>query len=344
MTTRSILTIVCFLGLSGTAQAFPLLGSSALKKCESTKPAQALPTEKQLAVDTVIQAKIPGLPIKLTTDTKVEKKTEYSVKHLSDDALAKAWAIYQLCVLKENKTITQAMHEDAMRKLFGLEVAEAPAAQGPANHPNTVAVMYFDNRSDKKYDPLRLGLAQMIISDLQGPKDYAIVERERMEDLLKELKLNSSNKIDPSAAARAGKLLGAEWLVVGSFFEMMGTFRIDARLVRTETGEVLHAKGVSGTPADFMAMEKDLASDLSAALLTEVATNEIAQAAKADILSRKVASKKTGRELDAMITMSEALRWKDTGDVKQARELLMKAIELDPQLKAARKELGKLGE
>jgi hypothetical protein len=147
-----------------------------------------------------------------------------------------------------------------------------------------------------------------------------------------------------SAAARAGKLLGAEWLVVGSFFEMMGTFRIDARLVRTETGEVLHAKGVSGTPADFMAMEKDLASDLSAALLTEVATNEIAQAAKADILSRKVVSKKTGRELDAMITMSEALRWKDTGDVKQARELLMKAIELDPQLKAARKELGKLGE
>ena len=324
--------------------AAPSIASAGVKKCEKIKPAQALPVEKQVGVDTVIQAKLPGIPIKLNTDTSVDTKTEFSVKHLSDDALAKGWATYQLCILKENGTITEAMHEDAMRQLFGLAQKEAQVEAGPANHPNTVAVMYFDNRSDPKYDPLRLGLSQMIISDLQGPKDYAVVERERLEDILKELELNKSNKIDPASAARAGKLLGAEWLIVGSFFEMMGTFRIDARLVKTETGEVLHAKGVNGTPADFIPMQKDLASDFSAALLTEVATNEVAQAAKAEILSRKVASKKTGQELDAMITMSEALKWKDQGDVKKARELLMKAIELDPQLKAARKELGKLSE
>ena len=320
----------------------PGVASAGVKKCEKIKPAQALPIDKQVAVATVMRAKVPGLPVKIEADNKVDTKTEFSVKHLSDDALAKGWATYQLCVLKENGTISAAIYDDAMRKLFGVEDGGSTDS-GVANHPNTVAVMYFDNRSDEKYDALRLGLAQMIISDLQGPTQYSIVERERLEDILKELALNQSNKIDPSSAARAGKLLGAEWLVVGSFFEMMGTFRIDARLIKTETGEVLHAKGVNGAATDFMAMEKDLASDLSSALLAEVADNEVANAAKADILGRKVASKKTGKELDAMISLSEGLRYKDAGDSAKARAAFEKALELDPQLKVAKRQLSKLG-
>ena len=317
--------------------------AGSVKRCEKIKPAQVLPVEKQSAVAQTLRAQIPGVPIRFGSETKVDTQTKYSAKHLSDDELAKGWAIFQLCVLRENGTISSDIYEESMRKLFGLDAVEkATADMGPANHPNTLAVMYFDNRSGEKFDALRLGLAQMLISDLTGPKEYEIVERERLADILKELDLNKSNKIDSATAARAGKLLGAEWLLLGSFFEMMGTFRIDARLIRTETGEILHAKGVNGAAADFMSLEKELATEFASALLTQVASNEVANAAKAEIMAKKSAAKKSGKELDALIMMSTGLKLKDAGDHAGAIESLKKALALSPGLKAAERELKKL--
>ena len=317
--------------------------AGSVKRCQKLKPEQVLPVEKQTAVAQKLRAQIPGVPLGLGSSTDVQSQTVYSAKHLSDDELAKSWPIFQLCVLRENRTISTEIYEESMRELFGLDAVEKAAADmGPVNHPNTLAVMYFDNRSDEKFDPLRLGLAQMLISDLTGPSEYEIVERERLADILNELELNQSNKIDPATAARAGKLLGAEWLLLGSFFEMMGTFRIDARLIRTETGEILHAKGVNGAAADFMSMEKELASDFAAALLVQVANNDVANAAKAEIMAKKSASKKSGKELDALILMSTGLKLKDAGDLKGAAEAFQDALVLLPDLKAARRELNKL--
>lgn len=317
--------------------------AGSVKKCEKLKPDQILPVEKQSAVAQTLRAQMPGIPVRFGSETTVKTQTQYSVKHLSDDDLAKGWAIFQLCVLRENGTITAEIHEESMRKLFGLDAVEKSVTDmGPANHPNTLAVMYFDNRSDEKYDPLRLGLAQMLISDLTGPSEYEIVERERLADIFNELELNQSSKIDPASAARAGKLLGAEWLLLGSYFEMMGTFRIDARLIRTETGEILHAKGVNGTAADFMSLEKDLATEFAGALLEQVASNDVANEAKAAIMARKSSSNKSGQEMDALILLSTALKQKDSGDVAGAIESLNKALELSPGMRAAIKELQKL--
>src|SRR5690606_22710457 len=67
---------------------------------------------------------------------------------------------------------------------------------------------------------------------------------------------------DPSTAARVGQLLGAEYLVLGSYFELMGQLRIDARVVRVETGEVVVAEGGQGRSRDLWTLQDELADNL----------------------------------------------------------------------------------
>src|SRR5215470_4446689 len=101
----------------------------------------------------------------------------------------------------------------------------AAAAEAPS-----VAILYFDyDGKDADLALLRKGLAQMLISDLAGNTSVRIVERERLQEVLAELKLQSSAKIDPATAVKVGKLIGARYLVLGAYFDVMKTFRADAR-------------------------------------------------------------------------------------------------------------------
>ena len=54
----------------------------------------------------------------------------------------------------------------------------------------TVAISYFDNTSgSEQYNHLSKGLADMLITDLSNVKSLKIVEREKLESLLKEIDL-----------------------------------------------------------------------------------------------------------------------------------------------------------
>src|SRR5688572_12008201 len=78
----------------------------------------------------------------------------------------------------------------------------------------TVAVLYFDYQGkDEQMGMLRKGLAQMLISDLSGSDRFQIVERDRLQEILEELKLVETKHIDKSSAAKIGKLLGARYMV-----------------------------------------------------------------------------------------------------------------------------------
>jgi TolB-like protein len=129
--------------------------------------------------------------------------------------------------------------------------------------PPTVAVIYFDyqGKSDELV-PLKKGLASMLISDLAGSDAYRMVERERLEDVLAEMKLQSSKNIDQSTAVKAGKLLGAHYLVLGSYFDVMKQLRVDARIVEVQTGRVVQSVGATGLPENFLVLEQKLSGDL----------------------------------------------------------------------------------
>ena len=85
----------------------------------------------------------------------------------------------------------------------------------------TVAISYFDNTSGlEQYNPLSKGLADMLITDLSNVKSIQIVEREKLESLLKEIDLGEGKFIDPNTAQKLGKGLGAGYMLTGSYLIM----------------------------------------------------------------------------------------------------------------------------
>jgi len=138
----------------------------------------------------------------------------------------------------------------------------APVVDGPR-----IAVMYFDfGGGDNRLIGLRKGFADMMVTDLRASGRLNLVERERLEEVLNEIKLQRGAAVDPGTAIRIGKLLGAEYLVFGSYFELFGTLRVDAKLVRVESGQITTSQGVEGPMSGFSALQHDLTNRLLGAL------------------------------------------------------------------------------
>jgi TolB-like protein len=153
--------------------------------------------------------------------------------------------------------------------LAALTLLSARHARADETKP-TVAVLYFDySGKDPDLGVLKKGLAQMLISDLASLDGVRLVERDRLEEVLAELKLGASGKVDQATAAKVGKLLGARYLVLGGYFDLMQQLRADARVVEVETGKVIDSTGAGGKQDDFIGIEQKLSGELARILSTK---------------------------------------------------------------------------
>lgn len=243
----------------------------------------------------------------------------------------------------------------ALSALAALSGARAAADAGGG--PRRVAVLYFENGGDPALDKLKLGLAQMLITDLSGVPGLLVVERTRIAEILAELELGQGGKVDSGTAQRVGALLGAERLVLGAYFELFGTLRIDARVVEVETGRVLSSTGVDGAKELFFGLQDQLAAALVPLLAAGVGVVEPApkQGAGTQNAVRGPATVVASKEpatvpvegptpgprdpLQAALVFGEGLDCVDRKDIVRARELLERALVLDPGLEEARTEL-----
>jgi hypothetical protein len=83
-----------------------------------------------------------------------------------------------------------------------------------------------------------------LISAFVNQGRFNVVSREKMEEVLKELRLSKTDLVDPSKALRGGRMIAAEGIVMGSINEAPNSIEIFARLINTETTSVLAAKDV----------------------------------------------------------------------------------------------------
>ena len=116
----------------------------------------------------------------------------------------------------------------------------AIAAPARAASPATVTVLYFDNDTgDESLAYLGKGLADMMITDLAAVPAIQVVEREKLEALLTELKLQRTKYFDAKTAQRIGKGVGARFAVAGSFTWLAPEMRIDVRVIEIANGRVV---------------------------------------------------------------------------------------------------------
>ncbi|MCG8425303.1 MAG: hypothetical protein MJE77_46075 [Proteobacteria bacterium] len=223
-------------------------------------------------------------------------------------------------------------------------------ASGPARASQdvTVAVLYFDyNGTSEDMAFLRKGLAQMLVSDLVGTPGVTVVERMKLEQVLAELDLNRSKRIDRRSALRVGKLLGARYLVAGSYTVYKQTMILSLRVLEVETGKiVIGGQNHRGKFDEFWQMEQTVAAQLRA-IMSERLTRPRAASrrpGKRNAGTGKPGQKKPRKTLHAKTAAryGKALDAMDKGDKKAAKSELEAIVKDQPDFELASLDLASL--
>ncbi len=200
------------------------------------------------------------------------------------------------------------------------------------SHVKTIAIMEFDNFSVGKYQmelgPLGKGLADFFEHDFGKISSMKVVERDKINYVLKEHELQKSGAIEPSTAVRVGRILGAHYMVFGSITQLDDKrTRMTVRVVSVETSEIITSVDKEAKP-EYFKLEKELVEELAKKL--DITLSD-------DV---KALIKEGGTEsLDATTFYSRGLEYMDRYDYKKAYEFFKKAYDLDNSFVEAKRKM-----
>jgi TolB-like protein len=107
----------------------------------------------------------------------------------------------------------------------------------------TVVISSFKNESGQYYlDSWEKTIPDMLKSELSSSDEIIVLERQALEEILKEQALLMTGLVDSMTAQRVGKVLGAQYVINGTISNSGGWIRIDAKIIRVETGQLRSEK------------------------------------------------------------------------------------------------------
>jgi TolB-like protein len=220
-----------------------------------------------------------------------------------------------------------------MLRLTALLLLAAPAfaATPDAGNKPRVAVLYFDaSTTDADLTAFTKGLAALLITDFAANPGLKVLEREKLEDALKELNLGETKYADKSTFAKIGKVLGVEYLVIGNLMCLgKAQCKIATRVMSyPQLDDVTSAKVVLDT-ADIYTGVESLVGDLSQKLVT-----------LGSIAAFEPPEKKNYKlTLSTGIKYARALDAKDKKDPATQKKLLGEVVKEQPAFKLAQLDL-----
>jgi curli biogenesis system outer membrane secretion channel CsgG len=156
--------------------------------------------------------------------------------------------------------------------------AVAQDAGAPAAPKHRVAVMNFDYGTVRTYvsqifgsdQDVGKGISDLLVQKLVQDGKYSVIERNALDKILAEQNFSNSDRADSTTAAKIGKILGVDTIIIGSITQFgrddqhtkvggggyglgkfglggVGTSKakavvgVSARMVNTSTGEILAA-------------------------------------------------------------------------------------------------------
>jgi TolB-like protein len=217
--------------------------------------------------------------------------------------------------------------------------ATTPSPEGQQDDRPGVAVWPFANGGSFGSDPwdytsLEVGLQQMLITELAQNSELRLINRSRIREIIEELELGQTEYVAPGTTAQVGQLVGAKYMVVGSFVDANGTMRLDARVDNVETSEILNetAGKVQDDRENLLSMVVELGVKIVESVDLPPLPSEVVDERKSLGLTAETAR-----------TYFMALRRDDAGDLDEARQLYRRVVSEAPKYTPARVRLEQLG-
>src|SRR4026209_398813 len=171
---------------------------------------------------------------------------------------------------------------------WGSALAAVMARPGEAQQagPLTIAVLPFEDRGsygqDKEvFRALELGIPPPLAAELGRNPRVRVADQGRVKQALEAQKLGPNARVDAATAAKVGSDAGARYAITGNFADFYGKFRIDARVVDAENGQILKVISNSDPKlqdrTDLTRIIQSLAGQVLAAVNLPASTNTTAR-------------------------------------------------------------------
>ena len=204
---------------------------------------------------------------------------------------------------------------------------------------HTLAIADFNNNAIHRrdeFDPMTEGFAVEMIRLLNGATDLRVVERARLDWLLRELELQrDGNLVDQSTAVEVGRLLGASAVLLGDFVILGDQLRLGVRFVSVETGEILRAATVTGSPDDIFGAIEALSLQTAAIIQEELDT-------EVQIDTEEMGQLGDTQSTEALLAYVEGRRLLEQGDEDGAMTHFQQALAIDPELDRAQRQINQI--
>lgn len=196
-------------------------------------------------------------------------------------------------------------------------------ASSAGDAKQVIAVLYFDNNTgEPSLDVLQKGFADMMVTDLSSLEQLQVVERDKLQKLLDELKLQRAAYFDPKTAQRLGRGVGAQYAVAGSFQAVDPELRIDIRLVEIATARIVLADKVTGKKARLFDLQQQLVNRFAAGLELKLGQPPRLRSRAPDVAT--------------LLSYSQGLHLADQGKLKEASQQLAQVVSKAPTFLLAR--------
>ncbi|HUF35548.1 MAG TPA: hypothetical protein VMN37_06335, partial [Gemmatimonadales bacterium] len=174
------------------------------------------------------------------------------------------------------------------------------------------------------FEALELGLPAMLARALERYAGAGVAERGRVSQAVAGLGLGAGQRVDAATASQVARSAGARYTVTGSFSDFYGKFRVNARVVDAESGQIL--KVVSND-------DPKLQDRAQLSAIVQSVSDKIAAAAG---LPAEGGAAPGAVPTEAIIDFSRGLLHESRGDRARALELYQRAAGAAPGFEEAR--------
>jgi tetratricopeptide (TPR) repeat protein len=203
-------------------------------------------------------------------------------------------------------------------------VAQEQQLSSVPGSPRTIGVLPFVfSGSDTSLRPLERGFAELVATDLSRSAQITVVERDRLQALLAEMRLTPAAN---EGNARFGRILQAGRLVGGNILQL-GTdqLRADAFLLNVQTAQTQSTAATDQQPIDqLFTLEKNIVLRLFSDMNITLTTAE-----------RNAIEQRPTRSLAAFLSFSRGLEAQDAARFDEAARFYDNALRLDPGFRPA---------
>ena len=175
------------------------------------------------------------------------------------------------------------------------------------------------------------GLSTLVAGELRKSAKAKLIEREQLNKILEAQEMSLSDLADPKGQIQIGKLLSAQYLIVGQMIDMAGSFIVSARMIDTATGEIVWQADLTAKLDSY----DYIGAYFAKAILTHFGAETPAS------VDRKIAAKQEKKE-DAILALASGVDAYDRKDTAAAKTALEKAKSLDPVSEVAAYYLSKI--